>query len=74
MPQYAIELKGITKTFGSVVANKNIELHLLVRRQHIRSKKRRATKWQYDVGCGTSSRRCSLPELDGNYPWNINNL
>jgi len=28
MPQYAIELKGITKTFGSVVANKNIELNL----------------------------------------------
>ena len=28
MSQYAIELKGITKTFGSVVANKNIELNL----------------------------------------------
>ena len=25
---YAIELKGITKTFGSVVANKNISLHV----------------------------------------------
>ena len=28
MSQYAIELKGITKTFGSVVANKNINLNL----------------------------------------------
>ena len=29
MPQeYAIELKGITKTFGSVVANNNIELNV----------------------------------------------
>ena len=26
--QYAIELKGITKTFGSVVANKNVELNV----------------------------------------------
>ena len=26
--EYAIELKGITKTFGSVVANKNIQLNL----------------------------------------------
>ena len=28
MSQYAIELKGITKTFGSVVANNNIELNV----------------------------------------------
>ena len=28
MQQYAIEMKGITKTFGSVVANKNINLTL----------------------------------------------
>ena len=26
--QYAIELKGITKTFGSVIANNNIELNV----------------------------------------------
>ena len=26
--QYAIELKGITKTFGSVVANNNVELNV----------------------------------------------
>lgn len=28
MQQYAIELKGITKTFGSVVANNNVELNV----------------------------------------------
>ena len=28
MQQYAIEMKGITKTFGSVVANKNVNLTL----------------------------------------------
>ena len=26
--QYAIELKGITKTFGSVVANNKVELNV----------------------------------------------
>ena len=26
--QYAIELRGITKTFGSVVAIKNVELNV----------------------------------------------
>ena len=26
--KYAIELKGITKTFGSVVANHNVELNV----------------------------------------------
>ena len=26
--EYAIEMKGITKTFGSVVANKDVELNL----------------------------------------------
>ena len=26
--QYAIEMKGITKTFGSVVANKDVELNV----------------------------------------------
>ena len=26
--QYAIELKGITKAFGSVVANKNVDLNV----------------------------------------------
>ena len=28
MSQYAIELKGITKTFGSVVANNNVQLNV----------------------------------------------
>ena len=27
--QYAIEMRGITKTFGSVIANKNVELRLM---------------------------------------------
>ena len=26
--QYAIEMRGITKTFGSVVANKDVELNV----------------------------------------------